>query len=348
VLAPPGDAATGFQITEARRQHENAVSLFLETNMVQQTIVQQINEAVDDSVMMPLIDKETGIVNATVQVVMEYLFKIYGNISDQKLNEARQATVQHTYVHADPLANVFNVIHRYSLMAEAQGTPETPKQLVSIGKIILTKANIFADYVEKWNWKPDADQTWPAFKTNFTEAQANYKRARPTDTVESMGYTSNQSANAMIENVLEQLAEREAEAEARAEMIQEEAAQQNEIVNQANAATTQDNALLDRINALSTTITNLNNRVNDQGSYGGRYRAGGRGGGRGGGRQNQQQQQVRNNTNNRTSSARKYCWTHGACAHTGVECTAKAEGHKEEATFSNLLNGSKKYCYWLA
>jgi len=46
--------------------------------MVQQTIVQQINEAVDEAVMMPLIGEETGIlVNATVQVVMEYLFKTY-------------------------------------------------------------------------------------------------------------------------------------------------------------------------------------------------------------------------------------------------------------------------------
>ena len=54
------------QLPNHRRQHENAASLFLETNMVQQTIVQQINEVVDESVMMPLIDEETGIVNATV------------------------------------------------------------------------------------------------------------------------------------------------------------------------------------------------------------------------------------------------------------------------------------------
>ena len=109
-------------------------------------------------------------------------------------------------------------------MAEAQGIPKTPKQLVSIRKVILTKANILVEYVEKWNLKPDA------FKTHFTAAQANYKKARPSDTVETLGYTSNQSANAMIENVLEQLAEREAEAEARSEAIQEEATRQNEIV----------------------------------------------------------------------------------------------------------------------
>ena len=174
----------------------------------------------------------------------------------------------------------------YSLLAEAQGTPGTPKQLVSIGKIILTRANIFAEYVEKCNLKPDANQTWPAFKTHFTEVQANYKRARPSDTVELMGYNPNQSSNAMIETVLEQLAEREAKESARSEETQAKITCQNEIENQANAATTQENALLERINALTTTITNLNNRVNDQGSNGDWYR-GGRRNGRGGGRQNQ-------------------------------------------------------------
>ena len=75
---------------------------------------------------------------------MEYLLKIYRNISNQMLNETIQATVQHTYIHADPIANGFNVINRYSLMAKAQGTP---KQLVSIGKIMPKKANTFAEYV---------------------------------------------------------------------------------------------------------------------------------------------------------------------------------------------------------
>jgi len=86
---------------------------------------------------------------------------------------------------------MFNVLHWYLLIAKAHHTSETPKQLVSMGKIILTKANIFAKYVEKWNLKPDADQTWPAFKTHFTEAQANYKQARPSNTIKLMGYNTN-------------------------------------------------------------------------------------------------------------------------------------------------------------
>ncbi len=40
----------------------------------------------------------------------------------------------------------------------------------------------------------------------------------------------------------------------------------------------------------------------------------------------------------------KYCYTHGACAHTGFECTNKKEGHKDEATFANKMGGSTYYC----
>ena len=44
---------------------------------------------------------------------------------------------------------------------------------------------------------------------------------------------------------------------------------------------------------------------------------------------------------------RKYCWTHGACAHNGSECNYPKDGHKKEATFANRLDGSTKDCFWL-
>ena len=44
---------------------------------------------------------------------------------------------------------------------------------------------------------------------------------------------------------------------------------------------------------------------------------------------------------------RKYCWTHGSCAHNGKEYNRKAEGHKDDASFSNMLGGSSSGCYWL-
>ena len=40
----------------------------------------------------------------------------------------------------------------------------------------------------------------------------------------------------------------------------------------------------------------------------------------------------------------KYCWSHGACAHTSRECKNKRSGHKENATFSNKLGGNMRFC----
>jgi hypothetical protein len=38
-------------------------------------------------------------------------------------------------------------------------------------------------------------------------------------------------------------------------------------------------------------------------------------------------------------SEKLYCWTHGPCAHSGVNCTNPAIGHKTAATWSNKMGG---------
>ena len=40
----------------------------------------------------------------------------------------------------------------------------------------------------------------------------------------------------------------------------------------------------------------------------------------------------------------KYCHTHGACNHVSRDCTRKAPGHRDEATFENRLGGSNAFC----
>ena len=188
---PLGQAAdTAANIAERVRIYNLAVNLFHETNLLEQIILSQINGALDDSVIMPLINEDTGVIRGTVQNTMDYLFSTYGNISYQKLNETRQQTINHTYIHSDPISNFYNVINKYAAMAQAQGTPETSEQLISIGRIIITNANIFADSVENWDNKPANIKTWVNFKTHFTSDQKAYRLARPTDTVSQHGYSN--------------------------------------------------------------------------------------------------------------------------------------------------------------
>ena len=109
---------------------------------------------------------------------------------------------------------------------------------------------------------------------------------------------------------------------------------------QANAALSNQTALLSAIQELQTQVRELRNIDTRNGGRGrgrdgnpGRGRNGNPGRGRDGGPNNRR----RYNTS-------KYCWTHGACAHTGTDCTSPTEGHKSEATFENKMGGSTAYC----
>jgi hypothetical protein len=55
------------------------------------------------------------------------------------------------------------------------------------------------------------------------------------------------------------------------------------------------------------------------------------------------------NTNRPTnrSHARSYCWSHGVCAHTDIDCRTPATGHQTTAMFANMQNGSTSGCYWM-
>lgn len=41
-----------------------------------------------------------------------------------------------------------------------------------------------------------------------------------------------------------------------------------------------------------------------------------------------------------SKSVQAYCWTHGHCAHTSVDCKRPAPGHLSSATASNPLGGN--------
>ena len=88
-------------------------------------------------------------------------------------------------------------------MEEAHLHLATEEKLISIGKIIISNACIFAYSVEKWNALLSESKTWSTFKINFTRAQSNYKNARRTDTTGSHGYSTSHQDKYYQENVVE-------------------------------------------------------------------------------------------------------------------------------------------------
>ena len=110
-----------------------------------------MSKSLYEHVLIPKINEDTGIFTGTFNALMTCLSDAFGNITDQNLNEERQKLVNHTYVHSDFIANVFNVISNYTTMLDAHGTTETNEQRISMGRIIITTALIFAESVGKWD-----------------------------------------------------------------------------------------------------------------------------------------------------------------------------------------------------
>ena len=87
-------------------------------------------------------------------------------------------------------------------MAKANGSTETPVQLINIGLVVLTRASIFTNDVRIWQALPDTLKSWPIFKKHFRTAQRSIKQIHPTINSNTLGYHQSSNAAAIIDKVV--------------------------------------------------------------------------------------------------------------------------------------------------
>ena len=315
-------------LEDQKTAHAEKVAAFRETNLVEKTILNQILLAFDRNVLRPKINRLTGVIKCTIPDIYDYLFEAYGNITDITLAEKRLTTINHQYTHEDSITNTFEVIQEYADMADVHGTPETDEQLKSMAMIILLRATIFADAIITWNKRPmTTDTSWTTFQEHFIVAQSDYKRAHSTATSSSLGFTpTSPQANLTVhpDTPSEEALALSAAHAYIAEL--EEKTQQN---NQANIVTTPtapvppDNPL---VLALIKQVSDLTTQLNQPSSP----------------RPTGTPQK-----NKKKPGPRKYCWTHGWCAHSSSECNKPKDGHVKDATAQDMKGGSTFRCPWI-
>ena len=337
--APPPNVngATQYQIQNAIRQYDEDVREFNLCNLVERTVIQQINAAVNDEYLADLIDPDTGILTGTVPTILHTLFASYGDITAQSLAQKKANVEQITYAHQKPIAIIFHNVNEYATMAEASGAAATDVQLIDIGLIIITNANIFGSDIRKWHSKPADEISWTNFKTHFTTAQRDIKRSQPQQTIRDFGFHPQANAVSLADEVYARITAKQAEDTAQAEAINAEIetglAMQEQFSQMANSTQT-DPSVISQITALTNIIRNLESRMNNNGGNGGNGGGGGQDRSKGKGRSNKSHQR----------KAGKYCWTHGNGAHDGNSCKNKVTGHIESASFQNKQGGSHKNC----
>ena len=185
----PGEL-TGTELVHAKQDHEDLVSDFLEVNVLERTVINQLQSALDRTILLQKTNKISGLITCSILDIFEYLFRAYGNITAISLADARYNVTKHQYVHADPIETVFDKIQDYANMAEAYGNAEPEVQLIEMGLIIIMNAVIFADDIGTCHEKSSSFKTWESFQTHFIKAQTTYKANRPTETSATLGYST--------------------------------------------------------------------------------------------------------------------------------------------------------------
>jgi hypothetical protein len=248
---------TAAQIDEARKLFKDNLAAFNACNLIERTIVQQINTALDDGCLANLIDNDTGLLEGTIPHIIQTLFDTYGAITPQSLAAKKAKVEALSYNHSRPIVTIFTAINKYASMTKATHAAETTEQLINIGVIILTRSTIFANDIRQWHDKPVAEKTWPLFKEHFKAAQKAIKRSQPATTTDSLGYHEQANAtDSIVDQVIDRLVtQRDDATTITADSVAKQQMQQ-QINNMANF-TQQSQQMVEQMTALASTVSTL-------------------------------------------------------------------------------------------
>ena len=330
-----GDKATAPQIAETNRIHNAELEKFHEANHIERTLLNQLLETLGKDVLAPVINPTTGLFEVNIPDLFDYLFTTYGNITARSIAKARTEAQDQKYDHSKPLAHMFTLFRTFKDMSAAFGTHESDEHLINMATTILHDAKISHLDFRFWNKLPANDKTWINFQLHFIEAQSELKLSNPdlvVATPATLGY-SDPRVNA-VESLLYDLnAAVVPPAYTNTDPSDYPSTVPPTLVtptppptHQANVAAPDPSQLrmLDILMKLEAKIDNKTSNATNNGKNGNKGKK-----------------------PKKTKNVQNYCWTHGACSHVGSDCNNPANGHKKEATFTNMMNGSTKNCFWI-
>ena len=317
-----GDKATAPQIVENNRIYNAELEKFHEANHVERTLLNQLLETLGKDILAPLINPTTGLFEVDIPDLFDYLFTTYGNITARSIATARAAAQNQVYDPSKPLSHMFVSFRTFKDMSAAFGTHESDEHLINMATTILHDAKIFHLDFRFWNKIPAIEKTWNNFQLHFIEAQAELKLSNPdlhTATPASLGYTDPR-VNA-VETLLNDLSAAVPAYYANPEPI--DFPSPAPPVLQANVTSPDPNQL-----RMLELLTKLEAKIDNKPTPPGKKKD--------------------KKSKSPTKTTQSYCWTHGACAHEGKDCNNPTTGHQKAATFTNMMSGSTKNCFWIA
>ena len=326
-------------------RHAEEKNRFRECNLVEQALKRQLVAALDEEYVRPFKNVLTNNVTVDIPYMLERLFSTYGKVTPDQLRRAEERVNTYVWRANDAPDVLYNMIEELVFISEAANLPKTNNQIVNYGLEAIRKTGEYERALMSWYEKAEGDQTWSNFKTHFTEAQNQLRRVRGSTMHNTPFHQANLALQEEVRNDFQRMRD---EVVNSLNMIaqdfnRDEEQQPPTTSNQAatfeasmNAATVQNQAIMQALGTLTSQMNNMETRINSM-------NAAGNGGGNGG------NNAPPNDNNNRGPYRGRriithYCWSHGACGHPGRTCRNPKPGHKNEATFANRMGGSNYYC----
>jgi hypothetical protein len=349
-FAPPA-VGTAAQIEAQKDVWKERKQTFELCQATEKALIAQIVESIDPIYLRAVLNRATGQYSASIRALLLHLFTTYGKITPQQVKAKELEVYNMHFDISQPVDTVFNVIDDLSELAEHANSPMSAQQMIDLAFLIFSKQPILQHDLRLWTRRPPAERTLPNMLTHFREAQTDLSNLPTAGEI----YHQQPAHQANIATIADLVAQR---------LLDEQAAYAamtppvpdptppDHLTDVANSLQRRETDLQSRETAMMSQMKDMmmtmmrgnnnnnnnrnnnrdNNNNNNNNNRGGRNSQG-RGGERSGGRGK--------------SQARSYCWSHGACAHTGTDCNRPAPGHQPTATFSNMMEGSKNGCYWI-
>ena len=352
--------STAAQIATINQAYNRNKKQHDEYQALKQLLLHQITKALDKKWVKPLRNRHTNRLDRTIPEVYEFLYTRYGRIQSSVVREKEDELLAIPVDLQEPLILLFDDIEDFVVLCRAAKVPKTTEQIIDLTLTILKNCGVFSQALQTWRRRPTVDQTWANLKDHFDDEH----QALLDTTDLTMGATSFQQANELVEAIQNDV---KAQMDTFQHTIQhalqlstnttEEEENQENIPPPVNGSTytPRSSELKNQMQSMFAAFDSFSKEMKTElGQL-----------------KKKTKQTTRNprkrketDTSDVSTTGKKdgewfiegrkrrrvidaYCWSHGACTHSSMECELPQEGHKKTATFANKQGGSTAFCQFV-
>ena len=229
-------------------------------------------------------------------------------------------------------------------MVTSAGIACTADQVLDVRLTVICNTCNFEIALDEWENKPNVDKTWDNFKTHLKNAQQQLKKVRGPTVQQAGCHHANHLATQLQKdldqrnNKMFSISQSTMETASTSSTTDPSDLSSQSPPHQANAMHTDPVQLkmLKLSQQMQQTLANNGNNDNNHNNNPNPQNRNTN--------PNRRRHQTPDNATYPRRITDKYCWTHGGCNHSSADCTFKAPGHQDAATFAQHMGGSNVHC----